>query len=57
MLPQDVAVEKQAFKDKSYINPHLVSQYHQEIGGYKAELYSLPGEKQGSKPHRRNLTQ
>ena len=47
MSPEDVAAEKQAFKHRPYVNPDVASQYHEVIGGYQTELYSLAGENEG----------
>lgn len=47
MTPQDVEAEQQAFRSKPYINESIVSQYYEDISGYKAEIYYLMGEKEG----------
>lgn len=45
MGPHDIEEETSAFKDKSYLDPKLVSKMTKKIGGYDAEIYYLQGEK------------
>lgn len=47
MTAQDIYLEQQRFKAKEYLNSDLVTDYEKNVGGYKADIYTLPAEQEG----------